>query len=130
VPICPSTAFALTGPNQWAVHVPLGKLKTERMVPVDPFVCELVRRLQFFRFLDPLPADGRLLARPRAKEALVRQLRDYLHQGLPRAWPFSPRIVPISFAIPMPRRCFELAWLARGNETTWSHFSRDDHAIP
>src|SRR6266702_7645147 len=30
-----------TGPNQWAVHVPLGKLKTERMVPVDPFVCEL-----------------------------------------------------------------------------------------
>jgi len=25
------------GPNQWAVHVPLGKLKTERMVPVDPF---------------------------------------------------------------------------------------------
>jgi integrase len=24
-----------TGPNQWAVHVPLGKLKTERMVPVD-----------------------------------------------------------------------------------------------
>ena len=23
-----------TGPEQWAVHVPLGKLKTERMVPV------------------------------------------------------------------------------------------------
>src|SRR5436309_66752 len=36
-----------TGSNQWAVHVPLGKLKTERMVPVDSFVCELVRRLQF-----------------------------------------------------------------------------------
>jgi len=34
-----------TGPNQWAVHVPLGKLKTERMVPVDPFVCEFVHRL-------------------------------------------------------------------------------------
>jgi integrase len=56
-----------TGPNQWAVHVPLGKLKTERMVPVDTFVCELVRRLQFFRSLDPLPADERLLARPRTK---------------------------------------------------------------
>src|SRR5213080_3781674 len=86
-----------TGPNQWAVHVPLGKLKTERMVPVDSFVCELVRRLQFFRSLDPLPADGRrLLARPRTKEALVRQLRDYLHQvchalGLPT------RIVPHQF---------------------------------
>src|SRR5438067_10065598 len=69
-----------TGPNQWAVHVPLGKLKTERMVPVDSFVCGLVQRLRFFRSLDPLPADGRLLARPRTKEALVRQLRDYLHQ--------------------------------------------------
>jgi integrase len=85
-----------TGPNQWAIHVPLGKLKTERMVPVDSFVGELVRRLQFFRSLDPLPADGRLLARPRTKEALVRQLRDYLHQvcyaiGLPT------RIVPHQF---------------------------------
>src|SRR5438094_2885432 len=85
-----------TGPNQWAVHVPLGKLKTERMVPVDPFVCEFVQRLRFFRSLDPLPVDGRLLARPRSKEALVRQLRDYLHQvchalGLPT------RIVPHQF---------------------------------
>ncbi|MGC2448042.1 MAG: tyrosine-type recombinase/integrase [Candidatus Sulfotelmatobacter sp.] len=81
------------GPNQWAVHVPLGKLKTERMVPVDPFVCDLVRRLQFFRSLDPLPADGRLLARPRRKEALVRQLRDYLHQ-ICHALGLSTRIVP------------------------------------
>ena len=84
------------GPNQWAVHVPLGKLKTERMVPVDPFVCDLVRRLQFFRSLDPLPADGRLLARPRRKEALVRQLRDYLHQVC-HALGLSTRIVPHQF---------------------------------
>src|SRR6266436_3368199 len=69
-----------TGPDQWAIHVPLGKLKTERMVPVDSFVCELVQRLRFFRSLDPLPPDGWLLARPRTKEALVRQLRDYWHQ--------------------------------------------------
>jgi integrase len=82
-----------TGPNQWAVHVPLGKLKTERMVPVDTFVCELVRRLQFFRSFDPLPADERLLARPRTKEALVRQLRDYLHQVC-HALSLSTRIVP------------------------------------
>lgn len=81
------------GTNQWAVHVPLGKLKTERMVPVDPFVCDLVRRLQFFRSLDPLPADGQLLARPRRKEALVRQLRDYLHQVC-HALGLSTRIVP------------------------------------
>jgi integrase len=82
-----------TGPQQWAIHVPLGKLKTERMVPVDSFVGALVQRLAFFRSLDPLPADGRLLARPRSKEALVRQLRDYLHQVC-HALGLSVRIVP------------------------------------
>ena len=82
-----------TGPDQWAIHVPLGKLKTERMVPMDSFVCELVQRLRFFRSLDLLPADGRLLARPRTKEALVRQLRDYLHQVC-HALGLSTRIVP------------------------------------
>jgi integrase len=68
------------GPQQWAVHVPLGKLQTERMISVDPLVCEIVQRLRFFRSLDSVPADGRLLARPSSKETLVRQLRDYLHQ--------------------------------------------------
>jgi site-specific recombinase XerD len=67
-------------PDQWAIHVPLGKLKTERMVPVDASVGELVQRLRFFRSLDPLRADGRLLARPSSQNALIRQLRDYLHQ--------------------------------------------------
>ena len=43
------------GPDRWAIHVPLGKLKTERMVPVDSFVCELVQRLRFFRSFDPAP---------------------------------------------------------------------------
>ena len=82
-----------TGPDQWAIHVPLGKLKTERMVPVDSSVCELVQRLAFFRFLDPLPAEGWLLARPGSKEALVRQLRDYLHQVC-HTLGLSTRIVP------------------------------------
>jgi integrase len=65
--------------NQWAIHVPLGKLKTERMIPVDAFVRDLVHRLRFFRSLDPLPADGRLLAWPGAKVTLRARLRDYLH---------------------------------------------------
>ena len=34
----------------------------------------------FFRSLDSAPADGLLLPRPRSKEALVRQLREYLHE--------------------------------------------------
>lgn len=46
------------GPDRWAIHVPLGKLKTERMVPVDSFVCELVQRLRFFRSFDPLPPSA------------------------------------------------------------------------
>jgi integrase len=65
-------------PDRWAIHVPLGKLKTERMVPVDLFVCKLIHRLRFFRSFDPLPSDGRLLARPRNKQTLVKQIRSYL----------------------------------------------------
>src|SRR5438876_3428100 len=91
-----SDCLRSTGPNQWAVHVPLGKLKTERMVPVDPFVCEFVHRLRFFRSLDPLPADGRLFARPGAKDTLVRHFRDYLHQVC-HSLGLSTRIVPHQF---------------------------------
>ena len=82
-----------TGPNQWAIHVPLGKLKTERMVPVDSLVVTVIQRLRFFRFLDPRPPDGRLLARRSTRDALVRQLRRYLHQVC-HSLGFSARIVP------------------------------------
>ncbi len=75
------------------MHVPLGKLQKERLVPVDRFVCEIVQRLRFFRSLDPLPPDGFLLARPGSKQALVRQLRDYLHQVC-HALGLSTRLVP------------------------------------
>ena len=62
------------GPD-WAIHVPLGKLKTERMVPVDAFVCRLVDRLRLLRSQDSLSADGFLLARPSGRDALIRKLR-------------------------------------------------------
>lgn len=82
-----------TGASQWAVHIPLGKLKTERLVPVDSFVHDLVQRLRFFRSLDPLPQDGFLLPRSHRKEALVRELREYLHQVCQDVG-LSTRIVP------------------------------------
>src|SRR5258708_37923193 len=63
------------GPQQWAIHVPLGKLKTERLVPVDWFVCQLVHRLRFFPSLDPIEPDGRLLARRNNRPVLLRELR-------------------------------------------------------
>ena len=67
-------------PGEWAIHVPLGKMKTERMVPVDSFVCQLVQRLRFLRSLDPTPVDGFLLARPKGREMLLRGLRKSLHE--------------------------------------------------
>jgi site-specific recombinase XerD len=81
------------GPDRWAIHVPLGKLKTERMIPVDSFVCELVQRLRFFRSFDPLPADGRLLARHKGKQTLIKQLRPYLSDAAATVG-ISKRIVP------------------------------------
>jgi len=82
-----------TGPDQCAILVPLGKLKTERMVPVDSSVCALVQRLRFFRSFDPLPPDGRLLARTFSKHTLIRRLRNYLHEVAVAAG-VSARIVP------------------------------------
>jgi integrase len=63
------------------------------MVPVDSFVCSLVQRLRFFRSFDPLPADHRLLARPRSKQTLIRTLRAYLHE-VSAAAGIPARIVP------------------------------------
>jgi integrase len=96
-----------TGLNQWAIHVPLGTLKTERMVPVDAFVRDLVHRLRFFRSLDPLPDNRRLLAWPGSRVSLLARLRDYLHLacdsvGLPT------NIVPHQF------RHTELKWSVPG----------------
>src|SRR6266567_5484510 len=83
-------------PDRWAIHVPLGKLKTERMVPVDSFVCELVQRLRFFRSFDPLTPDGWLLSRPDGKQALISQLRYCLHEVTAAAG-ITTRIVPHQF---------------------------------
>jgi site-specific recombinase XerD len=82
-----------TGPNQWAIRVPLGKFQKERMVPVDSLVVTVIQRLRFFRFLDPQPPDGRLLALRSSKQALVRQLRTYLHKVC-HSLGLSTRIVP------------------------------------
>jgi integrase len=83
----------LVGPDSWAIHVPLGKLKTERLVPVDSFVCRLVDRLRQFRTQDPFPADGFLLARPSGRNPLIRNLRSFW-RDLVVAIGITKRIVP------------------------------------
>jgi integrase len=62
-------------PGQWALHVPLGKLYTERLVPIDDSVQQIIYRLRFFRSLRPDPPDGLLLARRRGRNPLLRELR-------------------------------------------------------
>jgi integrase len=41
------------GPSQWGLHVPLGKLHTERLVPVDEHVRPMVTRILTLRALAP-----------------------------------------------------------------------------
>jgi site-specific recombinase XerD len=81
------------GPDQWAIHVPLGKLKTERWVPVDALVCQLVDRLRSMRRPDA-PSTGRLLlSGPRGQYMLPRKLRNAL-RDVATAAGISARIVP------------------------------------
>jgi site-specific recombinase XerD len=83
-----------SGPSQSAVLVPLGKLQTERLVPVDAFVCDLVNRL---RALRPVAAtDNFLIGRPRARETMIRQFRAYLRR-VTAAVAINTRIVPHQF---------------------------------
>ena len=84
------------GPQQWAIHVPLGKLHTERLVPADSFVCQLVHRLRFFRSLDAIPPDGRLLARRNNRAVLLVELRAALVDVRTTAG-ISAAIVPHQF---------------------------------
>ena len=55
------------GPDQWALHVPLGKLHTERLVPADAEVRDRVARLLALRVLAPpavlAKSEGFLLPR-------------------------------------------------------------------
>ena len=84
------------GPNQWAIHVPLGKLKTERWIPVDSMVCQLAERIRTLR-PPTAPKTGRLLLfRPRGRYMLVRRLRAAL-QDVVAAVGITARIVPHQF---------------------------------
>jgi site-specific recombinase XerD len=54
------------GEQQWQVHVPLGKLRTERLLPADEDIQRIVNRVLALRESDPLPRrpDGERLLLP------------------------------------------------------------------
>lgn len=84
------------GPGQWAIHVPIGKLKTERLVPVDPTVCEVVNRLRSLRPPDTPSTNRFLLVRPRSRYSVTRMVRTALRDVV-RAVGITNRIVPHQF---------------------------------
>ena len=66
------------GDNRWSLHVPHGKPRSERWVPVDDRVRVAVERLAFLRTLPPTADPRFLLRRPSGRGALLTSLRETL----------------------------------------------------
>jgi integrase len=66
------------GDNRWSLHVPHGKPRSERWVPVDDQVRVVIERLTFLRTLPPAADPKFLLPRPKGRSALLLSLRQTL----------------------------------------------------
>jgi site-specific recombinase XerD len=82
------------GPDVWALHIPLGKLHTERMLPADPAIRQTVARILALRSLDPsnaAPASAAfLLPRSGTRTTLYRTLSAVLAKAAQRAHCSAP----------------------------------------
>lgn len=98
------------GPDQWALHVPLGKLHTERLLPADADIRQIVARTLALRAAAP-PAclahsEGLLLPRAGSRQTLYQTLRPALADAAKRAGcssPVTPHRLRHSFASEMLR---------------------------
>ena len=85
----PLDCLRQVGEELWALHVPLGKLHTERFVPVDDDIRQIVARILTLRALDPtsssLQSNGFLLPRRFQPHALYRALHRTLADAARRA---------------------------------------------
>jgi site-specific recombinase XerD len=98
------------GPDQWALHVPLGKLHSERLVPADEDIRRIVARLLVLRALAPpvrlVKSEGLLLPRCGGHYALYHTLRGALTEAAQRAGcaaPVTPHRLRHTFASEMLR---------------------------
>jgi site-specific recombinase XerD len=77
------------GQNQWALHVPLGKLHTERLVPVDDHVRHMISRILTLRresVFSQLPSlASYLLPRPYGRASVYNRLSHALSRAAERA---------------------------------------------
>ncbi|SPF52209.1 hypothetical protein SBA4_4920006 [Candidatus Sulfopaludibacter sp. SbA4] len=102
----PADCLRQIAPDAWGVHVPLGKLHTERMVPADAEIREAVARIQALRSDAANRATEFLLPRPGARSTLYSRLRAALDQVAQRAGcsaPITPHPLRHTFASEMVR---------------------------
>jgi site-specific recombinase XerD len=79
--------------DQWALHVPVGKLHNDRWVPVDEEVRGIVARLQYLRMLPPAALPEFLLPRPKGRQELCSDIRAALNHSAAKAG-IKAHIVP------------------------------------